>query len=486
MRGKEASAALLRLARDDRIDPNVRRAAVTELVRKGDPVPLRSLLDDPEPSIRQSALRGSGILKDAEVADAWVAAAAPGNEPGVQLAGIQNLGLLKREEDRERLSAVVRNPSQDPTVRCEAITVLGTFPSRPETTALILAQLKDREPTVRRASAYALATVPADDPERTAVERGIGDALRDPADRVRQGAAFAAGQLRAARMIDALARAVVDEEEQERVRVGAADALAKIGRPEGVPSLVKASRSKVPGVRRAAVTALGKLGGPDALDAVVARLDDPDPYVRDEAARTVAEASGLDRKTVARGLEDDSPRVRAAITKKVDVADESNRERLLKALDDEAPEVRAAAIERLASDPSDHSVERLAREIESDNPRRAEGACLAIGGIDTPAARQVLFDAARSPDPVRRRNAVRALGSQRDPSVAPILQQASRDPDPGVRQAVAEALARAGTSQANTDELKKLAVDGAPEVKETAIEGLRRSNQMGVRGTSSP
>src|SRR6185369_4856776 len=182
-------------------------------------------------------------------------------------------------------------------------------------------QLKDREPTVRRASAYALANVPADDPQRNAVERGLGDALGDPADRVRQGAAFAAGQLGAARTIDALARAVVDEKEQERVRVAAADALAKIGKPEGVPPLVKASGSEVPGVRRAAITALGKLGGPEALDAVAARLDDPDPYVREEAARTIGDVSSLDRTTVARGLDDGSPRVRAAIMRKVDIAD---------------------------------------------------------------------------------------------------------------------------------------------------------------------
>jgi HEAT repeat protein len=477
IRAEAASAALLALAGDATIDRECRRAALAELVRRRDVAAIRALLGDPDPQLRASALRGSGILKDTEAADTWAAAVEPGNEPVVQIAGVQNLALLKRETDRDRLTALVLNPSVDPRVRSEAITVLGQFASRPETTEHILAQLKDPDVPVRRAAAYALATVPSDDPKRKAVEFALAEALRDRADRVRQGAAFAAGALRAERTVAALARTVADDTEPERVRVAAADALAKIGSPEGTRGLAKASRSNVPGVRRAAVTALGTLGGKEAVDAVVARLDDEDPYVREEAERTIGQARSVDQQTVARGLGRESARVRAAVTKKLDVKDESDRDQLLKLLDDDAPEVRMAAIEGLASDQSDGSVDRLAREIESDNPMRAEGACLALGRIDSDSARRVLFAAARSPDPVRRRNAIRALGSQRDPSVAAVLDEAVNDPDPGVRQAVAAALGRTKTSTAN-DNLRKLAVDGTPEVRQVAIEELRQSNQI--------
>lgn len=484
MRGDAATDELGQIALDVSLDEELRRAAVGELLRKRDVTTIRKLLGEANPRIREAALRGSGILCDASSADAWAEATGPGNDPGVRIAAIQNLATLGRDVDRDLLTAVMLDQNADTAIRSEAITALGRLTPTPETTKVVVAMLREgKDPQMRRASAYALGKVPVGDPSRGAVESALAEAIAIGPDRVSQAAAFTAGELRAEQTIRSLISVVRDEAQTERARVAAAEALAKIGHPDAIPGLVEACQAKIPGVRRAAVTALGVLGRGEVLPALADRLTDPDAYVREEAARVITSLQAVDHAQILERIHDPSPLVRSTMVQRLVIVNDRDRDAVIELLDDESPVVQAAAIEQLAKQTDDHNIELIARALGSDRSRQSEGAAMALGRIGTPRALTTLLHEARSPEANRRRNALLALAVHADPAVADVLRQAGSDPDPRVRQTAAEALSWTSVEASRSEQLKKLATDQVPAVKQSAIDGLRKNEQQDWRSS---
>lgn len=173
----------------------------------------------------------------------------------------------------------------------------------------LAALLDDKDPTVKSAATFALeklnakpaASQPAKTPPRTIPfasrpkSFGADDTkdvatliqrLQDPNQFTRSRAAKTLGELKAAKAVEPLARALADRE--FGVRAAAKDALAKIGLP-AVTVLITSVSHPQKEVRIAAAESLGKIGDKAATAALATRLTDDDFMVRRHAA------SGLKR-----------------------------------------------------------------------------------------------------------------------------------------------------------------------------------------------
>jgi HEAT repeat protein len=115
----------------------------------------------------------------------------------------------------------------------------------------------------------------------------LREALLDRRAYIRFNAAFVAGDLREARVLDTLIAAL--EDANDVVRSEAAVALGRIGSAQAIGALETASAGDNPIVRRDALIALARIDYARYRDGVVPLLRSDDPAVRDKAARFLAE-----------------------------------------------------------------------------------------------------------------------------------------------------------------------------------------------------
>jgi len=202
---------------------------------------------------------------------------------------VMRLGAMARPE----ASRAAASALSDPAAIVRATAARATLSLGPdEASNLILPLLRDRDEFVRREAAYALG--------QTRSLRGL-EALAvavgaDKQASVRGAAALSLGQIGAPGAVPALAAALSRRlpaagffnrlrrrkvEEDEFVRRAAAVSLGQIGGREAVPVLVEAlSDARTPGdVRREAAHSLGLIGDPSAAPALRAVLTHQDPYL---------------------------------------------------------------------------------------------------------------------------------------------------------------------------------------------------------------
>lgn len=151
----------------------------------------------------------------------------------------------------------------------------------------------DADPTVRRRATELAGDPTVGDDER--VIALVGRTLDDPDDRVAEVAAWALGERAGADPVtgdpspalpDLVLRRLIDvatDHVDALCREAAVAALGAVGRPEGLPALLRATTDK-PAVRRRAVIALAAfLDHPEALAAARAATSDRDWQVREAA-----------------------------------------------------------------------------------------------------------------------------------------------------------------------------------------------------------
>jgi len=108
------------------------------------------------------------------------------------------------------------------------------------------------------------------------------EALKDEDEGVRLAAAEALGEIKSPEAVPHLIEALKDEDED--VRWAAALALGEIKSPEAVPHLIEALKDEDEGVRSAAAWALGEFKSPEAVPHLIEALKDEDASVRAAAA----------------------------------------------------------------------------------------------------------------------------------------------------------------------------------------------------------
>lgn len=242
--------------------------------------PLRKLLVDEEPSVRDAAAFAVGLLGDAAGLDeerALLGRLAAERKVDGRVALTDALGRVGADASLPALAALLQDP--EPRVREQAAVAVGSFalrgkPVDAERQAALLDRLAPSEPApVRAAVAYALARITKIDeahaqPIATALQAALGDA--DP--NVRMFAARALAAHPPSRP-NALAEHVDDPD--WRVRVNVVRALAKCDGPAGAQG-VRAFLE-----RAFAKAREGGVGGADvhplvaALEVAADRIDNP-------------------------------------------------------------------------------------------------------------------------------------------------------------------------------------------------------------------
>ncbi len=176
-----------------------------------------------------------------------------------------------------------------PTVRATALRALArSHELRPDD---LTGALADPAPGVRR-RALAILAGSGGEPLGTGAVAAVLPLLADADDTVAEVAAWAIGELPAvddatdATRSDALA-VVVASHPDPLCREAAVAALASIGRPDAIETVLAALTDK-PAVRRRAVVALAAFDDPRAEAALEAALQDRDRQVRETAEELLA------------------------------------------------------------------------------------------------------------------------------------------------------------------------------------------------------
>ena len=299
------SAALLARLADE--DAAVRRIALLDIADLEEiellPALVVSLRNDPAPEVRLEAARVLASWEQEEIVEALCgalldmdeavrAAAAqsltelkdPGSgavlsgwvgrpEPFVRAAALRGLRELRYSDAFEPALQALADTA--PSVRLEAVGVLGWLKDSRALSPLAALATQDAQTDVRRAAVGALGFAPATD---TVVTAALLDALHDGAWQVREEVATTLGKLRAATARAPLIAALGDDYWQVRLR--AVRALGQAGDASAAPPVAALLTHTVSNLRKEAALALGELRAPHSLPALRDALQDRDPDVR--------------------------------------------------------------------------------------------------------------------------------------------------------------------------------------------------------------
>ncbi len=491
--GAPAVPALVeRLAVDD---PDLRQAAagVLAAIADGRAVPpLTARLADADPNVRAAAADALGRI-GGTAAVAALGAAVDSDDATLRLSAVEALGALRACLPIERIVQLLADrplrralyrmlgASEDPGAI--AIVARGAGdPSRPAREAALgaLGHQRARRDVSELAQALAEACAAAErDP---GLVEAWAAALASEEPFVAVGALTALAAAGAARHAGRMAKLAEDE----RYRALVEEALERL--PPG-PELRAALADALPTLgqlaRTTALAALARIGSPAALESMVREASDRESYVQTEAiaalgrlrdTRAVAPLAGL------LGAEDTAAAAAATALVRIGQSGAAEREAVLAAVRDRGEASPCSALYRVLG--ALGGPEDVAFVLAG---LRAAGAAerAAAAGAARALAQRELFDARTAPDLVAalsdpawtvRASAARALaeaararprGEVETPpfaAAARALLRALRDPEHAVRAAAAEALGACGRRE-DTGAIAELAQDpDAPPV----------------------
>ncbi len=250
--------------------------------------------------------------------------------------------------------------------------------------------------------------------------------------------------------------------------------LGIIGAP-ALPPLLRAIRDPADSVRLGAAEALGKVGSPEAVAALTVALADPNDDVRQCSARTLGSLGDPSAgQALAAALRDSQPRVRQAAADSLgSLSDTGSIGALIQTLADENANVVSAAafaLNRLGWPGAAETILALSQRDPDENGEYGFGD---YGFIDE--ALSALAEAGTSAVPacltalshenlMVRLVAIKALGFSDDPRVVGPLMACLTDADPAVRSDGVDALAQIDLPEA---------VDALLDALDTPDDGLR-------------
>lgn len=448
---------LLLLARLKSRDPDVRRAAMVELVRTASIRTLRllqAMAADLDPEIRRLAVEGLARI-DEQDRVAPLLSALNDPDPLVAQAAIQGLKrgpasivtgplepLLKHGHAGVRAAAAL------------ALESLGWTPSLPEEEMNFLVA-RGQFTRLARFGAAAIPTL-----ESVLVSDASSASLQ---------AVEALGQIEDSRALPALLQVLKSENPALCVR--AVDALGRRGGKEMVEPLRGMTEHANPHVRSAAVEALGRLHAVEAADTICALLQDEVWDVRRQAAEILGRLQAPQTvQPLTQVLNDPDADVReAAINSLGNLEDRQAIGPLVLVLKDPSSDVRRAAagtLKRLDANWFKRPEAQAALQELQSQLRDAEPAAqyfvrqflASLGPLEMPSA-TVPDNRAVSSEVKRHRLAVSFFEN--------LLNHADRD----LRQAAAEALGRLGDGPAK-EALLRRHTDSDPAVREAIQDAL--------------
>lgn len=435
---------------------------ITHPERPEDPRRVRllvSLADDGDAWLRAAGVRGLAGLGDAH--QPLVVRALSDPSPAVAAAAVGALEPGRAGSVTEELSAIARRPGREWRWARRAAAHALAGAGDPLAHEVLL--------DVLAADGMALGVrFVADLAENLdgawAVPRLTGLLRRDHG---HEGVAFMLGEMRAREAVGDLCAVVADG----RNVLNGIVALAKIGDPAALPTLIEAACHPDAPVRAAALTALTGFDTPQVVaEVALAATDDFDPGVRNRAVRLLAARGG--REATSRLLMfRDGPLAPVVLRGLARIADERAlpllREVFLATADRRVRALAGRAIARSANgDPGLHAGDWMTL------PQLR--AAVWIHG-ETGSARSVrrLAMLLTHRDELVRARAATALGKIGDPAAADALKDAVTDLSPRVRASAATALGAVGVKKARTW-LEPLRSDPRPDVRMAATAALRR------------
>lgn len=245
-------------------------------------------LDDPHPAVRFAAAATIGNLELKTMAPAVERLLADKNE-SVRAAAMFALKRCGQKVDLSPLAGML--VSQDPSARGNAAMLLGRLSDR-SAVPMLLETAKAPMPRVSAVRESIVRIQVAEAVVRLG-ETSALDAVRagaySPFDEVRVLAVQMMGRLGDQKMVVALAELLAKPPIE--LQLAAAEALARLGKTNGLDVTLKAAASELATVRGQAAMTLGQFKDGRAVAALVGLLDDPQEQVRLAAASAVLDGS---------------------------------------------------------------------------------------------------------------------------------------------------------------------------------------------------
>lgn len=291
----------------------------------------------------------------------------------------------------------------------------------------------------------------------------------------------------------------------------AAGSLASLGDPRALDGLLALFAHPRASVRQAAISAVNAIGAESTAAAIGARLTDPDPRVRESAIRVAgyfgfatsaaAVLAAVDDAhedvrrasieqlpllrhpdasvALASSMSRDTPRNRAAAAHAAGFADDpTTAQSLLRALEDGDAWARYFAAGSIARRQIVAAAPELIRHVLHDSAAQVRIAAMhALGVLDAPHLTGVAATLVRDDDPDLAAAALAALSTVSDPAVDDLLEETARGANRASRIPAVQALATRPRVRSVEVTAWAARVDEPPELRDVAIEGLRRLGQ---------
>ncbi|WP_017721262.1 HEAT repeat domain-containing protein [Kamptonema formosum] len=399
-------------------DAAVRQATIAALDSLGHPdmsARMVELLRDPNPYIRESAVKIAGYFAFAECLDLLFERCTDPDER-VRRAAIEHIPYL---EDPRVLPALARALESDSSaVRAAAARAFSLVESDRAFPYLKQA-LCDPDPWVRYYAARSTGT----HGYREAVAALTHLVLTDRANQVRAAAVEALGRIahisQAETIVKLLAPLATDESGDGDLARAAIAALGMIEHPDAGGPLLCALQSPDPQRRCDALVALGKRGGEGAVGAILwLAASDPEPSVASAATDALARISCEEAIAALIDLSADQQRVQACIAAllrteaRTGVSFDKQIEWIGRGLSHPQAQVRCAVVEVLTRLKHPHASELLTNALDDAEPAVRLTAVRSLGYLGNRSAEQKLAALSRTdPDPAVRRAAQKVLQS---------------------------------------------------------------------------
>lgn len=324
---------------------------------------------------------------------------------------------------------------------------------KPQTVPALLRLLSTTPPNVQTVIVEALGLI---HDERAVIP--CIDLLRHSGnDQLKEMAAWALGQLRDKRALDALL--VATEDDDVAVVEQAVLSLGLIGDTRVTDVVIELLEDDDPDIRVAAVRALGNLGEGYALNYLKSLLNDPHFEVRAALFRTLTKLGNVEAIDIlVKALNDEDPDVLQSAVQSLSDMGAQAVAPLIAALGSEDQSGVAQALGHLGM----FAYEPLLTAIEDEDASIRAGAAQALGWIGDAGALDVLQIVIKDADAEVRASAAWAIGWIGDPSGVELLRTALRDNDVDVVVSAIGGLAHIGDDRVR-DELDRLSRD--PDIR---------------------